>query len=104
MTDAEARLWSQLRDGQLLGTTFRRQVPIGSFIVDFCCRRPKLVVEIDGGQHAEHVSHDEARTRMLAEHGYTVLRFWNDDVLKNTEAVLEEIARHVMQRQLVPSP
>ena len=80
MTDANAKLWSRLRDGRLLGTKFRRQVPIGSFIADFCCRNPRLVVEVDGGQHAEHAAHDEARTRVIAEDGYTVLRFWNDDV------------------------
>jgi very-short-patch-repair endonuclease len=104
MTDAEAKRWSRLRDGRLSGTKFRRQVPIGGFIADFCCRNPKLVVELDGGQHAEHAAQDASRTRMMAEHGYTVLRFWNDEVLKDTEAVLEAIAREVTRRKLAPSP
>ena len=104
MTDAEAKLWSRLRGGRLLGTKFRRQVPIGSCIADFCCRNPKLVIEVDGGQHAEHAAQDAARTRMIVQHGYTVLRFWNDEVLKNTEGVLEAIAREVTRRKLAPSP
>ena len=79
-------------------------VPIASFIVDFCCRSPKLVVEVDGGQHAEHSAQDASRTRTIAGHGYTVMRFWNDDVLKNTDYVLEEIARAVTQLNLAPSP
>ena len=79
-------------------------MPIGSFIADFCCRSHKLVVEVDGGQHAEHPAHDEARTRIIAEHGYTVVRFWDDEVLRNTVAVLDEIARQVMRRQPEPSP
>ena len=104
MTDAEAELWSRLRDGRLLGTKFRRQVPIGPFIADFCCRNPKLVVELDGGQHADRAAHDASRTRVIAEYGYTVLRFWDDDVLKDTESVLEAIAREVTRRTLPPSP
>jgi very-short-patch-repair endonuclease len=103
MTDAEAKLWSRLRDGRLSGTKFRRQVPIGNFIVDFCCRNPKLVVEVDGGQHAERVPQDASRTHAIAEHGYTVLRFWDNDVLKNMEGVLEAIAREVTRRKLAPS-
>jgi len=75
MTDAESRLWRQLRNGQLSGTKFRRQVPIGSFIVDFCSRRPKVVVEVDGSQHTERAAHDASRTRVLAEHGYTDCAF-----------------------------
>ena len=104
MTDAEAKLWSRLRDGRLLGTKFRRQVPIGCFIADFCCRNPKLVVEVDGGQHAERAAQDAARTRVIAEHGYTVLRFWDHEVLNDTEAVLEAIGREVTQPTQAPSP
>ena len=104
MTDAEAKLWSRLRDGRLLGTKFRRQVPIGRFIADFCCRNPKLVVEVDGGQHAERAAQDAARTRVIAEHGYTVLRFWDHEVLNDTEAVLEAIGREVTRPTLAPSP
>jgi very-short-patch-repair endonuclease len=98
MTDAEAKLWSRLRDSPLLGVKCRRQVPIGSFIADFCCRNPKLVVEVDGGQHAEHVAQDAARTRVIAECGYSVLRFWDKEVLIDIEAVLEAIAREVTGR------
>ena len=92
MTDAEAKRWSRLRDGRLLGTKFRRQVPIGSSIADFCCRTPKLVIAVDGGHHAERTAPDAARTRMIAQHGYTVLRVWDDEVLKNAEGVLEAMA------------
>ena len=104
MTDAETKLWSRLRNGRLLGTKFRRQVPIGSFIADFCCRNLKLVIEVDGGQHAEHAAQDAARTRMISTHGYTVVRFWDDEVLKDTDAVIEAIAREVTRRKLAPSP
>jgi very-short-patch-repair endonuclease len=104
MTEAEAKLWSRLRNGRLLGMKFRRQVPIGSFIADFGCRNPKLVVEVDGGQHAERIAQDASRSRVIAEHGYTVLRFWDHEVLKDTEAVLAAIARQVTRRKLPPSP
>jgi len=104
MTDAEATLWRRLRSGQLAGTKFRRQVPIGGFIADFCSRNPKLVIEVDGGQHAEDALADAARTRVLAAHGYTVMRFWNDEVLTNTEGVLAAIAQAVATRKLAPSP
>jgi very-short-patch-repair endonuclease len=98
MTDAEAKLWSRLRDSQRLGVKFQRQVPIGSCIADFCCRNPKLVVEVDGGPHAERVAQDAARTRVIAERGCTVLRFWDNEVLIDIEVVLEAIAREVTGR------
>ena len=104
MTDAEGTLWRRLRSGQLGGTKFPRQVPIGGFIADFCARNPKLVIEIDGGQHAEAALQDAARTRVLAAHGYTVLRFWNDDVLTNIDGVLTTIAQEVTARKPAPSP
>jgi very-short-patch-repair endonuclease len=91
-TDAEQRLWAKLRDRQLGGAKFRRQHPIGPFVADFCCPQRKLVVELDGGQHAEGVAADQKRSRFLKAQGYRVLRFWNHDVLGNTEAVLERIA------------
>lgn len=90
-TDAEGRLWSRLRAGQLYGFKFRRQFPIGNFIVDFCCRERKLVIEVDGGQHAVERLADLKREKLLAARGYRVLRFWNHDVLTNTEGVLEKI-------------
>ncbi len=104
MTDAEAKPWSRLRDGRLMGTKFRRQVPIGSFIADFCCRNPKLAVKVDGGQHAERTAQDASRTRVIAEQGYTVLRSWDNEVLKDTAGVLEAIAREIRRRELAPSP
>ncbi len=103
MTNAEAKLWNRLRNGQLLGTKFRRQVPIGSFIADFCCRNPKLVVEVDGSQHTERGTQDAARTRVLAEHGYTVVRFWDNEVLQDIDGVLEAIVGEVTRRTLAPS-
>jgi very-short-patch-repair endonuclease len=80
-TDAEQALWARLRDRQLFGAKFRRQHPIGHFVADFCCPQRKLVVELDGGQHAARVAADQKRARFLQEQGYRVLRFWNHDVL-----------------------
>ena len=80
-TDAERRLWARLRDRRLLGAKFARQVPIGSYVVDFCCRERKLIVELDGGQHAAHADHDAGRTAFLQALGYRVLRFWDNDAL-----------------------
>src|SRR5512139_3841553 len=92
-TDAERRLWSQLR-GRQLGVQFTRQYQIGNFVVDFACRRLKLAVECDGGQHADNSADDE-RTRLIEAHGYRVIRFWNNDVLGNTEGVLIRIAEEI---------
>ena len=88
-TDAAKRLWSRLRARQL-GVQFTRELPIGGAIVDFACRRLKLVIEVDGGQHADSVA-DEARTRMIESHGFRVIRFWNNDVLQNTDGVVLRI-------------
>jgi len=93
MTDAERFLWSRLRR-RFLGAKFRRQVPLGPFIVDFACMRSKLVIEVDGGQHLES-SADAERDRWLAENGFRVVRFWNHEVLQNLEGVLERIAMEV---------
>src|ERR1043166_502100 len=88
-TDAERVLWFRFRDRRLNGLKFKRQVPIDKYVVDFCCAEAKLIVELDGGQHA---ARDETnRTVVLEAMGYFVLRFWNNDVLQNTEGVLEEI-------------
>jgi very-short-patch-repair endonuclease len=87
-TDAEIRLWSRLRRKQLEGFRFRRQHPLGPYVVDFFCAAAKLIVEVDGGQHAED---EEARTNWLEARGYRVIRFWNNDVLANTEGVLSTI-------------
>ena len=90
-TEAEQKLWSCLRRQQLLGYRFRRQRPIGPYIVDFVCLEVSLIIEVDGGQHAEQGAKDEARTRFLEKEGFRVIRFWNNDVLANTEGVLEAI-------------
>ncbi|MFN7010641.1 MAG: endonuclease domain-containing protein [Allorhizobium sp.] len=89
-TEAEFRLWSDLRNRQLNGYKFSRQVPLGVYVADFVCRERHLIVELDGSQHAESVA-DGVRTRWLNDNGYSVLRFWNDEVLKERRAVLETI-------------
>jgi very-short-patch-repair endonuclease len=92
MTDAEHRLWLRLRNRQIAGAKFRRQFPVAGFIADFCCPGRRIVIELDGGQHADHSTADDRRSALLAQHGYRVLRFWNDEVLTNVESVLEKIA------------
>jgi very-short-patch-repair endonuclease len=91
MTDAERKLWSVLRSGQLDGAKFRRQQPIGPFIVDFVCQERGLVIEVDGGQHAESAA-DARRTKFLESKGYRMLRFWNNDILSNLDGVAQVIA------------
>ncbi len=103
-TDAERRIWARLRDRRLLGTKFARQVPIGSYIADFCCRERKLIVELDGGQHAAHADYDVGRTAFLQALGYRVLRFWDNDALSNTDGVLERIAEALSATAARPSP
>ena len=90
-TDAERRVWQYLRDRRLGGHKFRRQHTIGRYIVDFACSECRLVVELDGSQHMVDRIADAKRTRDLAQAGYRVLRFWDNDVLLNTEAVLASI-------------
>lgn len=90
LTDAERKLWSILRNAQLGGAKFRRQQPIGPFIVDFVCQDRRLVVEADGGQHADS-SADIRRTAFLQAKGYRVLRLWNTDILGNLDAVAQAI-------------
>ena len=94
-TDAEARLWHHLRDRRLAGHKFRRQVSLGPYFADFACTEKRLIVEVDGGQHADQSVQDEQRSAYLRELGFTVLRFWNNQVLRETDAVLEEILRHL---------
>ena len=93
MTDAERRLWWHLRDLKTQGAHFRRQATIGPYFADFACHECKLVVEVDGGGHAgvEQVTADKVRTRFLETEGYRVLRFWNNEVLNDTEAVMTVI-------------
>lgn len=87
-TPAEVRLWSVLRKRQRAGTRFRRQHPIGPFVVDFCAPRLKLVIEVDGSQHVDLHAYDQRRTAYLAAHGYRVLRFWNNQVMDDLNAVV----------------
>ena len=91
MTDAERLLWRSIRDRQMGGWKFRRQHPIRPFIVDFVCVERKLIIEVDGGQHANKVQEDASRSGYLRNKGYRLLRFWNNQVLKETEAVLDMI-------------
>jgi very-short-patch-repair endonuclease len=104
ITDAEKKLWARLRDRQLCGAKFRRQHPMGPFITDFCCVERGLVVELDGGQHAEQSAADQARTDFLESRGYRVLRFWNNDVLTNLEGVVERISAALEGHHPCPLP
>jgi very-short-patch-repair endonuclease len=90
-TNAELKLWYRLRSRSILGFKFVRQEPIGPYVVDFTCRERRLIVEVDGGQHADSKS-DLVRDQWLAGHRYRVLRFWNNDVIANIDGVLETIA------------
>jgi very-short-patch-repair endonuclease len=91
-TDAERRMWSALRDRRLTRYKFRRQHPVGDFIVDFACTEFRLVIELDGGQHADDPA-DIRRTAWLEGQGWKVIRFWNNDILTNTDGVLQAILR-----------
>src|SRR3990170_1809206 len=86
-TPAEARLWAYLRGAKLRGVGFRRQHAIGRYVVDFCAPRHKLIVELDGSQHMHQATSDARRTQDLESQGYRVIRFWNDQVLKDIQAV-----------------
>ncbi len=103
-TDAERRLWARLRDRRLLGVKFARQAPIGPYVVDFCCREGKVIVELDGGQHAARVDYDAGRTAFLQAQGYRVLRFWDNEALRNTDGMLLRIAQALSPSHTRPSP
>ena len=92
-TEAEKLLWSRLRGRRFEGIKFKRQVPIANYIVDFVALDLKIVIEVDGGQHDARAAQDAERTRILEEWGYHVVRFWNNDVLSNTNGVIETILR-----------
>lgn len=100
MTDAERRLWYHLRAHRFAGHKFKRQVPIGSYVVDFACLNRKLIIELDCWQHAGKAT-DKRRDAWLKMRGFELLRFWNNDVLKNTDGVLELIMMALNER---PSP
>jgi len=97
MTDAERALWRVLRDKQLEGRKFRRQYPIAGYVVDFVCIEAGLVIELDGGQHAEQVAYDTRRTEGLRMAGYRVVRFWNNEVLENMDGVQEALRLVLLQ-------
>ena len=99
-TDAERLLWSKLRANQMDGAKFRRQFSLPPYVADFCCEAARLIVEVDGGQHAQSGEADQARTEFFERRGYRVIRFWNSEVLGNIDGVLEEISRCVAS----PSP
>jgi very-short-patch-repair endonuclease len=101
MTDAEKHLWRLLRCRQLDGHKFRRQAPVGHYILDFVCYSAKLVIELDGGQHAEQAEEDARRTAWLASQGFRVLRFWNNEVFENSAGILEVVCRAL---QATPDP
>ena len=102
MTDAERVLWSHLRGGQMVAR-FTRQFPVGGYVVDFACRSLRLAIECDGGQHSVEV--DARRTAGIEAHGYRVIRFWNHEIMSNTDGVLEAIAREIeIARTTNPSP
>ncbi len=102
LTDAERRLWHYLRQGQLGGFHFRKQCPIGPYIADFACLKAKLIVEVDGGQHADSAT-DAARDAWFTAHGCRTLRFWNNDVLANTEGVILNITEALGQLENIPN-
>ena len=90
-TEVERRLWYAIRDRGIAGAKFRRQVSVGPYVADFACITHKLVIELDGGQHAENTQADAARTRILGARGFRVLRFWNNDVIENLDGIIETI-------------
>ena len=104
VTDVERHHWRFLRLRQLGGHRFRRQVPIGRYIADFACLEAKLVIELDGGQHQERQSHDQVRDRQIEARGFCVLRFWDNEVFRETEAVLEQIMRALEVNRPHPNP
>lgn len=101
MMEAEDRLWQELRDRRLDGVKFRRQMPVGKCVADFVCVEAGLIVEIDGGQHAEP-SYDNTRSAELKARGFRVLRFWNDDVRKDLNGVCDTIIAYLQDLNLQP--
>jgi very-short-patch-repair endonuclease len=103
-TDAEKLIWNNLRNRSLEGVKFRRQQSFGPYIVDFIAAEKKLVIELDGGQHAANKVLDKDRDQYIESEGYRVLRFWNNEVLQNTEGVLERIRQEILKDAPSPRP
>jgi very-short-patch-repair endonuclease len=101
-TDTERLLWKYLRAKQMQGCKFRRQEPISSYIVDFVCQENRIVIEVDRGQHSTEKERDNERDKWLEGKGYKVLRFWNNEVLANTEVVLDRIRDCLNHPPLTP--
>jgi very-short-patch-repair endonuclease len=100
-TEVEKRVWYRIRNRQIYGAKFRRQQPIGRYIVDFVCHERKMIIELDGGQHASPTKYDEKRTTWLKLQGFHVVRFWNNDVIENMDGVLQRIAEELTGRAAV---
>jgi very-short-patch-repair endonuclease len=96
-TDVEQLLWKHLRNRQLYNYKFRRQFPIEPYVVDFVCLELKLIIELDGGQHAFRINYDYQRSVFLEQRGFKVMRFWNNDVIENIESVLEAIHLAILE-------
>ncbi len=103
-TDAERVLWSKLRDRRMMNCKFRRQFPTGRYIADFVCRKHNLIIEIDGGHHADQQDYDAVRTEWLRSQGFDALRYWDNDVLTQLESVLESIGNALKKRGASYSP
>ena len=101
-TDVERLLWWQLRAHRLAGWKFRRQQPIGPYIVDFVCFEKQIIIELDGGQHSQRMKYDSMRSAWLAGQGFRVLRFWNHEVLQDPQTVVEVIAKECEQSSADP--
>ena len=102
LTDVEQILWRHIRGRQLLECKFRRQSPIGKYIVDFVCFENRLVIELDGGQHARKRGYDHQRDQWLHSQGFKVIRFWNHEVIQNIEAVIQVIVKNITPHPDLP--
>ena len=96
-TDVEQLLWKHLRNMQLYNYKFRGQFPIEPYVADFVCLELKLIIELDGGQHACRINYDDQRSLFLGQRGFKVIRFWNNDVIENTEGVLQAIHLAILE-------
>ena len=96
-TEQEKILWSIIRNRQFYGLKFKRQVPVGVYIADFCCNEKKLIIELDGGQHNEpnNIKYDKNRTKFLENEGYKIIRFWNNDINDNLEGVYTKLKQEI---------